>query len=524
MQGRTETESVKRMNIKRAKEEIRRTILAYLKKDERGEYRIPRIRQRPVLLMGPPGIGKTQIMEQIAGECDLALVAYTITHHTRQSAIGLPYIREKEYGGKKRSVTEYTMSEIIASVYDRMEESGKSEGILFIDEINCVSETLAPAMLQFLQGKSFGNQLVPEGWIIVAAGNPAEYNRSVREFDVVTLDRVKRIDVEADFESWKEYAWEEGMHGSILSYLDLRRENFYRMDTTVDGKQFVTARGWQDLSELLYVYEELGFHADREMIAEYLQHPAVAKDFANYLELYHKYRTDYQVDEILAGTIRSGTLNKLKFAPFDERIKVVGLLLSRLSENFRKAFELDAYTGKLFACLKQLREEAPEAEGEAAQTRRALAGQLERLSEAERREMEDRIRAGQNERQQRQALEPVLETLDLWRSALIGAKGEEPGLALLRAAFAEKKDQLEEEVQRASRQLEYAFDFMEAAFGEGQEMVVFITELSASRYFVWFLSENDCDRYYRYNKSLLFADREADIRSQLDAIRDLQIT
>ncbi len=54
-------------------------------------------------------------------------------------------------------MTEYTMSEIIASVYDKMEQTGNSEGILFLDEINCVSETLAPAMLQFLQGKTFGN-------------------------------------------------------------------------------------------------------------------------------------------------------------------------------------------------------------------------------------------------------------------------------------------------------------------------------------------------------------------------------
>src|SRR5699024_11250658 len=73
------------------------------------------------------------------------------------------------------------MSEIIASVYDKMEATGIREGILFIDEINCVSETLAPAMLQFLQCKTFGNQQVPSGWIIVAAGNPPEYNKSVRE-------------------------------------------------------------------------------------------------------------------------------------------------------------------------------------------------------------------------------------------------------------------------------------------------------------------------------------------------------
>ena len=56
------------MNIKQAKQEIANTLKAYLTRDELGNYLIPAVRQRPVLLMGPPGIGKTQIMEQIAAE------------------------------------------------------------------------------------------------------------------------------------------------------------------------------------------------------------------------------------------------------------------------------------------------------------------------------------------------------------------------------------------------------------------------------------------------------------------------
>ena len=126
------------MNIAQAKEEIKNTVRAYTMKKEDGTYRIPAIHQRPVLLIGPPGIGKTAIMEQIAAECGIGLVAYTITHHTRQSAIGLPLIDKHTFGDKEYAVTEYTMSESVASVYQCMEESGCKEGILFIDEINCV--------------------------------------------------------------------------------------------------------------------------------------------------------------------------------------------------------------------------------------------------------------------------------------------------------------------------------------------------------------------------------------------------
>ena len=221
------------MNIKEAKIEIQNAMKAYFTKDKFGNYVIPIERQRPVFLMGAPGIGKTAIMEQVAAELGVSLVSYSMTHHTRQSAIGLPFIETKEYGGKEYSVSEYTMSEIIATVYEMIKKTGKHEGILFLDEVNCVSETLAPAMLQFLQYKVFGRHQVPEGWIVVTAGNPPEYNNSVREFDIVTWDRLKRIDVEPDFDAWKEYAYKKGVHASIITYLDIKKGGFYFVEITL---------------------------------------------------------------------------------------------------------------------------------------------------------------------------------------------------------------------------------------------------------------------------------------------------
>lgn len=348
------------MNIKRAKEEIKDTVQAYLLKDEWGEYAIPAIRQRPVLLMGPPGVGKTQIMEQVARECGVGLVAYTITHHTRQSAVGLPFIDKKVFGGREYSVTEYTMSEIVASVYDKIEETGLKEGILFIDEINCVSETLAPTMLQFLQCKTFGGHRIPDGWLIAAAGNPPEYNKSVREFDVVTLDRIKMIQVEPDLGVWQEYAFRENIHPSIISYLDIKGQYFCQIETTVDGKRFATPRGWEDLSQLIWVYERLGKKVDREVVGQYIQHPKISKDFANYLELYYKYQNEYQVEEILEGVIREELCDRIARAPFDERLSVTGLLLAKLREGFK---ELRIKNQVMELLMEQLKEYRQELEG-----------------------------------------------------------------------------------------------------------------------------------------------------------------
>ncbi len=112
------------MDIAQAKQELRRTIRAYTAKTEDGVYRMPRRMQRPVLLMGPPGIGKTAILSQLAQEEHVGLVCYTMTHHTRQSALGLPVIVGRTAAGKTFRATEYTMSEIIASVYEQMEKTG----------------------------------------------------------------------------------------------------------------------------------------------------------------------------------------------------------------------------------------------------------------------------------------------------------------------------------------------------------------------------------------------------------------
>ncbi|SUY94589.1 ATPase [Lacrimispora sphenoides] len=332
------------MNIKRAKEEIKNTIEAYLLKDEYGAYEIPAVHQRPVFSHGTSGSGKNP--DHGAGSKRMRDRPGGLYHHPsyRQSAVGLPFINEKEFGGSTYRVTEYTMSEIVASIYNKIESSGLKEGILFIDEINCVSETLARPCSSFSSIRRSETK-IPEGWVIVTAGNPPEYNKSVRDFDVVTLDRIKLIHVEPDFEVWKAYAYEQALHPAVISYLNARTEYFCRIETTVDGKFFATPRGWDDLSKFIEIYERLGKKVDRDVVGEYIQFPKISKDFTNYLDLYYKYRDDYQIDEILSGIIRESLCDRLKRASFDEKLSVIGLLLSRLGQSFRSVSDQGDRTG-----------------------------------------------------------------------------------------------------------------------------------------------------------------------------------
>lgn len=500
------------MNIKQAKEELANTLKAYLAKDELGNYLIPAVRQRPVLLMGPPGIGKTQIMEQIAAEEGVGLVAYTITHHTRQSAVGLPFIEKRTYGGQEFSVTEYTMSEILASVYELMERTGIKEGILFLDEINCVSETLAPMMLQFLQCKTFGNQKLPEGWLIAAAGNPPEYNKSVRDFDVVTLDRVKRIDVEENFAVWKEYARRRGLHGAVISYLDIKKENFYRIETTVDGIEFATARGWEDLSELILAYEKLGLRVDWEVVGQYIQLPRIARDFTGYLELYYKYQRTYHVEDILGGKWAATAVSELRAAPFDEKLSVLSLLVSRLSEEAGRVRAQDALTELLHADLIAFKARLAEGAGAGAI--------LSDLEQSRREAMARCAAAGQLDRERRALDQRELELLGRYRQNLLdGDICDEDAMNAVRTWFAAEVDGRKSAAQAAGRCFDHAFRYLEETFGDSQELVIFVTEITSGYDTSWFVEHFGCDAYFRHNKELLFDDSRRRIRAEIAAER-----
>lgn len=499
------------MNIKEAKTQIKNAMTAYFTKNEFGEYIIPIEKQRPIFLMGPPGIGKTAIMEQIAQELGVGLVSYSMTHHTRQSALGLPFIVEKNYGGEKYSVSEYTMSEIIASVYDMIERTGLQEGILFLDEINCVSETLAPVMLQFLQYKIFGRHRIPAGWVVVTAGNPPEYNNSVREFDIVTWDRLKRIDVEPDYEAWKEYAWKQGIHPAVLTYLDIKKPNFYKVESTVDGKRFVTARGWSDLSDMIHLYERYEIVVDEKLIGQYLQNREIAKDFAIYYDLFNKYRADYQVDRILDGKADGEIKERAKNARFDERLSLLGLLLDGVTEYLRDVCNEELAMTELLAALKAIRVELsrPGADGEQV---------LQKQIEEKRKTLKTGKQTATLSADKQYALNRTISILEE-ENTLLGKERPESGetaFKLLKTDFDGHVKGLKKQANEAGKKLSNLFVFCEEAFSEGQELLILVTELTISYYGAHFISRYGCKEYFAHNKELLFYERQKEIIAELE--------
>lgn len=489
------------MNITEAKEYIKNSVKVYLKKDKYGDYRIPIMKQRPIFLLGAPGIGKTAIMEQIASELGIALVSYSMTHHTRQSALGLPFIKQATYDNKTYDISEYTMSEIIASVYETMEASGEKEGILFLDEINCVSETLAPSMLQFLQYKVFGKHRVPEGWVIVTAGNPPEYNKSVREFDVVTLDRLKVLKIEADYNAWKIYAKEKGIHSAILNFLDIKKEYFYHMETTPEGRSYVTARGWEDLSEIIILYEEDNLPVNENLAGQYLQNDTIVREFIAYYDLFNKYKNDYKIEAILKGEINDSIIDKASNANIDERLSITGLLLDTVHDEIKSTIQKSDSLKEMLPALKNVKASSD------------ILSSLLTQTDARRILLSNREKSGALTQLEKSKHKQIISIFEKLYEKCKDNDNPAEALGLLYNKYV---TDLKAETENVKNHLHNLFEFISRAFGDdSNEMLVLVTELTVGAQSARFISTFGLDDYNKYNEILMVTDRQESLREDI---------
>ena len=294
----------------------------------------------------------------------------------------------------------------------------------------------------------------------------------------------------------------------MTAYLELRPQHFYKIENDVDGVQFVTARGWEDLSAYLQAADKLNLPVDEGVIGQYLRHPEVARDFAAYWALYRKYHEDYGVEDILQGKPYDTVVARAMDASFDERISLVSLLLAGLNVRFSAAQVTDACYQQLRSFKRTLTQQAD------ADPAALFADQCAHYREC----LEADKTAGALLPEEAAARTRTLALLEEWSKHLTAQSGEpDPDEAFdtVRGAFNSQVRRREEAVSVASDALESAFDFMEQAFPDGQEMVVFVNELALGPDSAPFLAENECERFEQYSSKLLLHGGEDELLAEL---------
>ena len=210
----------------------------------------------------------------------------------------------------------------------------------------------------------------------------------------------------------------------------------------------------------------------------------------------------------------SSRVAKLQEAPFDERLSVMGLLLSKLSEGFQQAYEADLMVTGLHGALLELKERFASPYCKETPWENLFTGLIEERETAFTRERKAGLLEKTAERARMRELERLQFFLAEGKKA--GCREKEDAFALVKELFAAEAEKREETIDAASLALDNAFAFLEETFGAGQEMVIFITELTTNFYSVKFISENGSEKYYRYNQELLFDEKQKTILQDIE--------
>jgi MoxR-like ATPase len=187
--------------------------------------------QRSLMIWGPPGIGKSSIVKQVAASYNMDCIDLRLSQLAPTDLRGLP-------------VAEAGLSHWYPPEF--LPQSG--QGILFLDELNLAPPAMQGMAQQLILDREVGSYAVPEGWFIWAAGNRKEDRAAVFDMPAPLANRFLHLEVEPDFDSFKQYALKTGINEQILSFLSFRPKLLHKM-----GAQQVawpSPRTWEMASDL----------------------------------------------------------------------------------------------------------------------------------------------------------------------------------------------------------------------------------------------------------------------------------
>lgn len=244
-----------------------------------------------IFLWGPPGIGKSSIMRKVAQNNDLEYIDLRISQLAPTDIRGLPYIENGQAHFAPPSFLPV-----------------KNQGILAVDEFNMASPSMMGIAQQLILDRQVGDYKVPDGWFIVAAGNRVKDRAAVSQMPAPVANRFIHFNVEANLESWKEYAIVKGIDEQIISFLNFRQQLLFNFNKNATA--WPSPRSWEFANSLLKVGLSI-----ESAVGE-----GAAAEFNAYQTVYSKLP---DIDQILTGEeIEVPTEPSLMYA-------ICGALISR---------------------------------------------------------------------------------------------------------------------------------------------------------------------------------------------------
>ncbi len=204
------------------------------------QFADPPLRERATMLWGNRGVGKSSIVRQVAQQHAVPLVDLRLT------TLEPVDLRGAVYADERLERTVWFPPEFLPG-------PETPQGLLFLDEITAADPRLQVSAYSLILDRRVGNYRLPEGWMVVAAGNAAWQGAVAHEMGTALADRMFHFEVQATIDAFLAHAAAEGFAPEVMAYLRVRPDRLDDSAAQLEGEHLVGAspRGWEDVSRVL---------------------------------------------------------------------------------------------------------------------------------------------------------------------------------------------------------------------------------------------------------------------------------
>ncbi|MBI2896293.1 MAG: AAA family ATPase [Deltaproteobacteria bacterium] len=195
--------------------------------------------RRPVFIWGPPGIGKSSLVQQFAAQVGLECVSLLGSQLAPEDIIGVPQIVE----GKSR----FCPPRMIAR---------EEPYCLFLDELNGCTHEVQKSFYSLILERRVGEYTMPAGSIVIGAGNRSQDSAIVRPMSSALMNRMVHVHLRVSHRDWLEWAGKNDIHRLVLEYIQIRPDHLW-CEPPKHEEAFSTPRSWHMLSDALHEYGDL---------------------------------------------------------------------------------------------------------------------------------------------------------------------------------------------------------------------------------------------------------------------------
>ncbi len=235
---------------------------------------------RPVFIWGPPGIGKSALVQQFAAQVGLPCVSLLGSQLAPEDLIGVPQILD--------GVSRFCPPRLIAR---------PDPYCLFLDELNACSHDVQKAFYSLIHERRLGEYHLPPGSVVIGAGNRAQDSAIVKPMSSALLNRMVHVHLKVSSREWLSWAGPHGIHPLILEYIGLRPDHLWSQPPKYE-EPFSTPRSWHMLSDTLHEYGEGLGEETLGVLAFGCLTPAHAGQFKAFLK---QVKSKYRLAAILKG-------------------------------------------------------------------------------------------------------------------------------------------------------------------------------------------------------------------------------